>query len=193
MTPADFARLASEAYTVTPDIGVTGSASRAIVRHTDAGLVVAFPGSDNLDCWEADFDIETVSVDGIGAIHRGFWQAWKAMEADVMKAINGEPVTFVGHSLGGALAICAAIALTLAGNPPVSVYGFEAPRTSPDLDIRTLLANVPVHLYKNGLDIVPDVPFDWQHPAILVHIGKPSLPFPNTLDHQIDRVIAALT
>ncbi|MBB5462855.1 lipase family protein [Paraburkholderia sp. Cpub6] len=192
MTPRDFALLAQEAYTARPDIGIADSASRAIVRRTAAGLVVAFPGTDNLDCWGADFDIMPVAVAGMGDVHRGFWQAWDAIAISVLVAIGSQPVTLVGHSLGAAIAILGGAALAVAGKPPVGVYGFEPPRVSPDLTIRTLLAKVPVKLYKNGNDLVPDVPLGWNHAALLTHIGRPILSIPNLEDHKLTRVIAAL-
>ena len=52
MTPLDAAAIAQEAYIAAPDIGKADSASRAIVRTTAEGLVVAFPGSDNLPARE---------------------------------------------------------------------------------------------------------------------------------------------
>lgn len=193
MTPYDYALLAQEAYSAVPDIGKASSASRAIVRQTAAGLVVAFPGTDNRDCWGADFSFEPISVCGVGKVHSGFWTAWMAIAADVKAAVGDQPVTLVGHSLGAALAVCAAVALTLDVKPPVAVYGFEPPRVSPDLSVRTLLAKVPVNLYRNGLDLVTDLPPDWQHAGLLTPIGKPALPFPNIRDHQLSRVIASLT
>ena len=192
MTPRDFALLAQEAYDAPPDIGKADSASRAIVRETPGGLVVAFRGSDNEPSWETDFDIETVDVAGAGKFHSGFWSAWQAIATDVLAAINGRPVTLVGHSLGGALAIAAALDMTISGNPPVAVFGFEPPRVSPDMGVRVVLRHVDVRLYRNGLDIVPTVPLDWRHAAPLIPIGKPALPIVNTLDHQLERVIAAL-
>jgi hypothetical protein len=192
MSPRDWALLAQEAYTAKPDIGVDGSASQAIVRHTDDGLCIAFTGTENLDGWGADFNIVPVAVPGAGEVHRGFLDAWRAISVPVLAAIAGKPVTLVGHSLGAAIALMASMDMTISGNPPAAVYGFEPPRVSPDLGVRTLLAKVPVHLYKNGLDIVPDVPPGWHHAALLTHIGKPALPFPNVQDHAIARVIQAL-
>ncbi|SDR37846.1 Lipase (class 3) [Paraburkholderia fungorum] len=191
MTPRDFALLAQEAYAATPDIGVADSASRAIVRHTADGLCIAFPGTDNLDCWGADFDVAPITVPGIGVVHRGFWQSWQAIAAQVITTIGDQPVTLVGHSLGAAIAILAAASMTVAGNPPVAVYAFEPPRISPDLAVRTLLVKVPLHLYKNGNDLVTDVPPGWQHAGLLTHIGTPALPFSNIRDHAISRVINA--
>jgi predicted lipase len=193
MNAQDFALLAQEAYTAAPDVGKADSASRAIVRQTTAGLVVAFRGSDNVDSWETDFDIETVDVPGVGKFHAGFWRAWQAISTDVLASVNGQPVTLVGHSLGAALAIAAALDMTISGNPPAIVYGFEPPRVSPDMSARIALARVYVRLFRNGLDVVPTLPPDWRHAAArLIPIGKPALPIPNVIDHQIGRVIAAL-
>ncbi|WP_434663405.1 lipase family protein [Paraburkholderia sp. A3BS-1L] len=191
MNAHDYALLAQEAYSAKPDIGAAGSASRAIVRQTAAGLVVAFPGTDNLPCVGADINIALMAVAGAGDVHRGFWDAWKAISAPVTSAIGGQPVTLVGHSLGAAIAIMAAVDMTLAGRAPSAVYGFEPPRVSPGIGVRTLLANVRVSLFKNGGDLVPDLPLGWSHAALLTHIGKPALP--NVPDHLIARVIRSLS
>lgn len=193
MTPLAYALLAQEAYNAKPDIGDPDSASRAIVRQTAAGLVIAFPGTDNIDCWGADLDIEPEKVPGVGEVHGGFWGAWQAIADPVMAAIGDQPVTLVGHSLGSAIGICAAISLTLAGKPPIAVWGFEPPRVSPGVDVAGFLINVPMVLYRNGNDIVPLLPPDWQHAGIITPIGKASLPFANVRDHALARVIEALT
>jgi hypothetical protein len=184
--------LAQKAYSAKPDIGDPDSASRAILRHTAGGLCIAFPGTDNLDCVGADLDLDPVDVPGAGKFHGGFWRAWKAISTDVLAAIDGKPVTLVGHSLGAVIAIAAAVEMTVSGNPPVAVFGFEPPRVSPDMGVRTLLAKVPLHLYRNGLDLVTELPPGWHHAALLTHIGKPALPFGNVEDHEIERVIEAL-
>jgi triacylglycerol lipase len=188
MTPRDFAALAQEAYDAPPDIGGADSASRAIVRTTADGLCVAFPGSNDLDCWLADLDAIPVSVPGMGDVHAGFYGAWEAMSADVLAAIGDKPVTLVGHSLGASLSLIAAAALTLAGKPPVAVWAFEPARVSFDLTLRNLLAKVPLHLYRNGLDLVPDLPPGGVHPGLLTHIGPALLPIPNVQDHLLPRV-----
>ncbi len=192
MTPRDYALLAQEAYSAKPDIGKADSASRAIVRQTAAGLVVAFPGTDNLDCVAADLDAHPIDVIGIGQVHHGFWKAWGAIAVDVLAAIDGRPVTLVGHSLGAAIAIMAAAAMVVGGCPPAAVYGFEPPRVSTNGSVAAVLAKVPLNLFKNGNDIVPDLPPDWQHAGAIQPIGRPVFPFPNVTDHAIARVISAL-
>ncbi|MCA8492540.1 alpha/beta fold hydrolase [Burkholderia arboris] len=193
MTPRDYALLAQEAYSAKPDIGKADSASRAIVRQTAAGLVVAFPGTDNLDCVAADLDAHPIDVIGIGQVHHGFWSAWGAIALDVLAAIDGRPVTLVGHSLGAAIAIMAASAMVATGSAPAAVYGFEPPRVSTNGSVAELLTNVPLSLYKNGNDIVPELPPNWQHAGAIQAIGLPALPFLNVTDHAIARVISALS
>jgi triacylglycerol lipase len=193
MTPRDFALLAQEAYSSTPDIGIADSASRAILRHTDVGMVVAFPGTDNVASLAADFDIEPFDVAGVGKVYKGFWDAWDAISLPVLAAAAGQNVTFVGHSLGAAIALMAAAYMTVGGKPPAAVYGFEPPHVGLDIGVRTVLAHVPVHLFKNGNDVVTDMPPGGQHAALLTHVGTPAFPFPNLTDHQISRVIAALS
>ncbi|WP_430229786.1 lipase family protein [Paraburkholderia tropica] len=192
MNAHDYALLAQEAYSAKPDIGSAPGPSCAIVRDTANGRVVAFPGTDSIADLMADLDVEPIEVPGAGKIHGGFLKAWRAIAIDVLAAVDGKPVTLVGHSLGAAISLCAAVEMTISGNPPAAVFGFEPPRISPDLGVRTLLSKVPVHLYWNGLDIVPSLPLDWHHAALPVHIGKPALPIPNVVDHQISRVISAL-
>jgi triacylglycerol lipase len=193
MSPRDYALIAQEAYTAKPDIGNADSASRAIVRHTDSGLCIAFPGTDNAACWVTDLDAVPMSVAGIGDVHRGFWQAWQAISVSVLAAVAGQPVTLVGHSLGAAIALLAAADMKASGNPPAAVFAFEPPRVSPGIAVRALLSGVPLHMYKNGHDLVPDLPLGWNHAGLLTHIGKPVLLLPNVVDHSIERVILALS
>ena len=188
MLARDYALLAQAAYDDPPDIGKADSASRAIVRQTAGGLVVAFPGSNNIPSWIADLNALPKSVPGMGSVHSGFMDAWEAIAAQVVAAIGDKPVTLVGHSLGGSLALICAAALTLAGKPPVAVWAFEPARVSYDVTIRNLLAKVPLHLFRNGLDIVPNLPPGGVHPGLLTHIGPALLPIVNVQDHMLPRV-----
>jgi hypothetical protein len=191
MGPRDFALLAQEAYSAAPDIGLEESASRAIVRQTTAGLCIAFRGTDDLQSFAADFHIEPMDVPGVGKVYRGFWNAWEAIQLDVFAAAAGKPVILCGHSLGAALAICAAAAMVVGGNPPAHVYGFEPPRIGLDIGIRPALSGVPLFLFRNGNDLVTDLPPGGYHAGLLTHGGSAALPWANLVDHQIARVIEA--
>ena len=190
MKPLNFAQLAESAYTDTPTMGQIGSAGIAV----QYGNVLAFRGSADIASWLHDLDAGATRVYGMGYVHAGFWSAYLEIREAVLAA---KPTFVTGHSLGAALAIIAAADLVLTGNAPAAVYAFEPPRVSIDSEITRVLGNVPKSLYKNGNDLVPDIPLSlpfekWQHCAPLIHIGKPEEPFPNVIDHEIDRVILAL-
>jgi hypothetical protein len=191
MTPLEAAKLAQSAYTDAPTYGDHDGAGRVVVY----GAAVAFPGTDNICCWLADLDAMAVDVPGFGRVHCGFHDAWEEIAGPVLDL----PVdTLIGHSEGAALAILASAAMCLAGNPPKVVFAFEPPRVTCDDTLARLFHSngVELHLYRNGLDVVPDVPRmleDWQHPGPLTLIGHASVPFPNVEDHLMTHVIAALT
>lgn len=192
LLPVDYARIAQEAYAAKPDIGSAPGPSCAIVRKTADGLVIAFPGTDSIADLLADFNVTPTEVPALGRIHNGFWQAFSAIAPQVESAAGDEPVTFVGHSLGAALAVIAGASRVAAGKPVQAVYGFEPPRVSPEPTIGNVLAKTSVILFKNGNDAVCDVPPLWPQSAKLIGIGAASYPFPNLKDHALARVIAAL-
>lgn len=187
MTPYEAALLAEEAYTAKPDIGLPESASRAIVRpQADGSVVIAFPGTDNHESFFADIDVLTIEAP-VGEVHRGFWLAWQAISSQIEEAIGERSVTFIGHSLGAALALLAAKNQELVGKPVSYVYGFEPPRVSP----HSFSLNCPVYLTRKGRDAVTQVPLGWPGMA-LTQIGHPLLLVDNLEDHRLAGVIAAL-
>lgn len=191
MDVLEYARIAQAAYSQKPTFGDEKSAARAIL----SDHIVSFPGTNNIACWLADLNVETIYIPELGIIHEGFWNAFRSIQLDLMQQ---SPEIIVGHSEGAALSIIYAAMLCIAKKPPKYVYAFEPPRVSTDTSIGNLLrrSNVNLFLFKNGNDIVPDVPrlvHDWQHPCELIHIGKPSLPIPNVQDHLIENVIHSLS
>lgn len=194
MNALGYALLAAEAYKADPDIGSAFSSSRAICRQVDDGFCVTFRGSDNDASWLTDLDILVLRDTSVGKVHKGFWQAWQTIAGQVKAEAQARaemPLIFCGHSLGAALAILAAADCLQAGMPVAAIYAFEPPRVSPDMNIRSILTKTHAHLYKNGGDLVCDVPPFWQQSGMLVHLGKPELP--NVHDHLIENVIASLT
>ena len=190
MKPLNFAQLSESAYTDTPTIGQVGSAGIAV----QYGNILAFRGSSDVASWLHDLDIGATRVYGMGYIHAGFWSAYQEIRQQVLAV---KPKFTTGHSLGAALAIIAAADLMLSGNPPEAVYAFEPPRVSIDAELNRVISGISMNLYKNGNDLVPDVPLilpfeDWQHCAQLIHIGTPAQPYPNITDHEIGRVVTAL-
>jgi triacylglycerol lipase len=192
MTPLHAAIIAESAYADAPSIGVPSGAARAVVY----GDVVAFPGTDNIETFLADLDALAEDAPGFGRVHSGFYRTYSDM-AGALARLEGINVC-VGHSLGAALAILHAAELCLAGKPPKQVWAFEPPHVSADSKIYDLLQShkVETHLYRNGNDIVTQVPClleKWRHPGPLTAIGIPTWPFDNIEDHKIAAVKSALT
>lgn len=192
MNARDYALLAQEAYSAPHDIGNGSGPSCAIVRDVADGRVIAFPGTDSVADLLADFDVKPDPVPFLGHVHGGFWNAYQAIQQEVIDAVAGDPVIFVGHSLGAALAIVAAASFVANGNLVKAVWGFAPPRVSPDISISSVLAGTHMNLYRNGNDAVPAVPPMWPQSGSLIQIGKASLPFINLKDHSLSRYIAAL-
>lgn len=192
MSPIDFALLAQAAYDDAPDIG--SGASSAIVRDTEAGRAIAFPGTDSWGDLLTDFTVAPDAAPLLGPVHGGFWAAYAAMKQQVIEAASGhDSIIFVGHSLGAALATLAAADFVANGNAINSVYAFAPPRVSPISMVSMVLQSTPVYQYRKGNDIVPIVPPLWFHGSMnVVPIGQAAYPFPNLKDHALAGYIAAL-
>ena len=182
--------LAKSAYTTPPDIGKESTSARAIKNTTEEGLVISFPGSNNIACWLADLDIETIKVWSLGELHKGFWESLREIETELLEL---KPVVTCGHSEGAALAILYGAVLCLNQTPPKAIYAFEPPRVTTDGILKELFSEYGVKLVltQNGNDVVPMVPrliHNWQHPGSLMDIGIASEPFPNVEDHLLKNV-----
>lgn len=193
MTPLDYALLAQEAYaTQSPTIGFVTDASCAIVREYPDERVVAFRGTSNLKALLADFRVAEGAHPVLGDIHAGFWYTWVRMRGAVLGLPADKPIVFTGHSLGAALAIIAAAEFAAEKREVAAVYGFAPPRVSPQDKVKSVLIDTPMWLYRNGKDVVTEVPLAWPQPSLLLPIGKPSFPVLNLRDHAIARYITAL-
>lgn len=187
MKPVDYALLAKRSYTDAPTVGRADSASRMHVY----GDVHVFRGSDDLASFIADADCDTIPVEGLGKLHKGFYGALAAILPQCLALPRPSAVT--GHSLGAAMAIIYAAVLAQLGHV-VPVYAFEPPRLCGDAALQDLLAatKVPWFATRNGLDVVTQVPPGLTLPGALTRIGRPSFSLDNLTDHGIGRVIEAL-
>lgn len=187
MTPLDYAKLCQSCYSDAPTVGPADAPSPMHVY----GNVQVFRGSADASAWLHDFDVTTVNVAGIGSVHAGFWQALARVLPGCLALPR--PAAVAGHSLGAAVAILYAGVLAALGNP-TPVFAFEPPRLAGDSALRDLLQAHGVAWYatRNGDDVVTGLPPELTLPGPLTAIGHPFLPFPNTEDHHISRVVAAL-
>jgi len=125
--------------------------------------IVAFRGTADLRNWLTDLDCELVPVLNF-RVHRGFYEAMQAVEADLDASLGGAQKTrlwVTGHSLGGALAKLWALWAAARGHDVAGVYTFGQPRVG-DASFALLYDSVlrarsfrVVH----ADDIVPRVPW----------------------------------
>ena len=187
MNPVDYAKLAKQAYIDIPSVGLPQSASRMHVY----GDVHVFRGSDDMESWIADLTVVPQQVWGLGYVHAGFYGALAAILPACLALPR--PTAITGHSLGAAMAILYAGVLALM-RQPVPVFAFEPPKLCADGTLANLMKimDVPFYATRNGNDVVPTVPPAMTLPGTLTQIGRPTAPFPNIEDHNIDRVIESL-
>lgn len=157
-----------------PGAGLLPAArTRGFVARGQGVTIVAFGGTDPLvlSNWVTDLRIGRTSE---GA-HRGFSDALDVMWGEISPLLPAPatlPVLYVGHSLGGAVALLAAWrALAQFGAQPAAVYGFGMPRPGNAALAARINAAFGQRIYRlaHGQDIVPSLP-----PAALgfMHAGR---------------------
>jgi len=121
--------------------------------------VLSFRGTEaDIRDIKADLKTTITEIDGY-KIHSGFHQAFYKVKDDIevkLKSLqdNGYPLYITGHSLGGALALCAT--KFLASDSLGACYTFGSPRVASSGfgdNIKT-----PIYRIVNAADLVPRVP-----------------------------------
>lgn len=139
-------------------------------------IVVSFSGTDPLSIRNWIDDISTLKTpypycSGC-EVHNGFYNTYLSVQSQVLTLVKGfhtqypsYSILVTGHSLGGAMAVHAALDLKLSlGLSTEDVYTFGQPRVgNPDFNLfyqKTVSQNYRVTHYK---DPVPHLPFeDWE-------------------------------
>jgi len=149
-----------------------------VVREIATGsIIVSIRGTQTPEEWVKNFTAIPVpfsAVPGFGTVHLGFEKMWMRIRGDVMDALGNLPagtrITFLGHSLGGAMATLGTVDVKKNFNRPlVDLATVGCPRVGEILFHRHF-----DHLIAQAFrvaeirDIVPHVP-----PAFLVwlHVG----------------------
>jgi len=146
----------------------------ALVLVNETAIFVVFRGTDPLHVanWITNFDA-TLSANGA---HQGFENAVDAMWNDLDAAIGqasrtgaGRQLVFGGHSLGGALAVLAAMKAVGAGRDVSAVYTFGMPRAGNTAFAESYNRTLGDRTYRfvYEVDVVPTVPptapIDYRH------------------------------
>jgi predicted lipase len=150
-------------------------------------FILAFRGTASIRNWitDADFKRNLLMWDNTGAdveVHAGFLAALDSIVPELWKALGGspafkiqncKPIFVTGHSLGGALAILAALELQRQGFQIAQVYTFGQPRVGNSAFKRLYEAALGASTFRVVYqeDIVPRVPHlpRWHDPYR--HVG----------------------
>lgn len=147
-----------------------------VISHGDL-MLVAFRGTDDSEDWVKNFNFVPTKTEW-GYVHGGFNDAIEELWPEVIATIRTmrdreQPIWFVGHSLGGAMAVLGAAKLKHEGVEPAGVVTFGQPPLgygSFTEKITSFLGG-PVIRFVNHVDAVVEV----QTPLLalsLEHIGK---------------------
>lgn len=119
-----------------------------------------------------------LTVERVGAVHRGFLAAWRAIASPAMDSMHAQfdarrNLWFTGHSLGGALAVLAATASPAFMDYGVNLVTFGCPRVGDKTFADHHGRRVDHWRFVRGADIVPLLPLlflGFRHGWHSVHI-----------------------
>lgn len=148
-----------------------GNSSEAAIIRVGEFHVLAFRGTEELSDWLRNIDVRPDKWDGPGRAHKGFVgglnEVWPQLHPKLREITT--PIFYTGHSLGGALAILAAVRIE-ADRRPVAVYTYGGPRCGDDEFARQHPLRDRIHRVVNNRDIVPRVPPGYEHTGGLHYI-----------------------
>lgn len=176
LDPAAFAKAIPPAWRSTAIHGPKEDTQAYVVRTPDATLVV-FRGTESLRDATTDARVgfadssrfrlaEIESTEPWGRQHTGFTAAleevWTSVDTAITAAGADGPIHFCGHSLGGALAVLAAVrwATSADARRVAGVYTYGQPRCGDAAFARSLdrLLGERVYRHVNHRDAVPRLP-----------------------------------
>ncbi|MEM6898511.1 MAG: S8 family serine peptidase [Pseudomonadota bacterium] len=131
----------------------------------DEVVLVAFRGTDQIADWWSNFDVTPVESDIVGGgVHRGFLRSYDAVREMVKEALDvadpgqSKRLWFTVHSLGGALAVIAA--MDHIDRNPSGVVTFGQPRSFDRPAMENIVARLGLRYDRliNEQDVVPRIP-----------------------------------
>lgn len=155
-------------------INETKTSTNLIVMSNESVIVVIFRGSEvrggfrnaKKDWLLTDAKCKMIEVPEFNNtfLHSGFWKSYSSIEDTLIKTIhehqtNHQKIFITGHSLGGALAVLAALDFSLHQLQPFGVYTYANPRVGSERFAEFYeQQNIPTFRYVNKNDIVPMLP-----------------------------------
>lgn len=141
---------------------ITSDSHKALIIKSGARQYVVFKGSSSLDEWAADFLFYPVKMAGKEIrVHAGFYMITAKLWLEMGNLISKDLyTTFIGHSLGAAIAQLMAIKTYSAGHLKIrEVLAFASPRVGLS-DYAEYCERLPFKItrFQNNMDIVCDLP-----------------------------------
>jgi hypothetical protein len=155
-----------------------------VARETATGaVIVSIRGTKTWQEWVKNLTVVPTlffEAPTFGLVHLGFEIMWRRIRSSVLQALKAVPagarVTFLGHSLGGAMAVLAALAVRRNyGKLNVDVCTMGGPRTG-KVVFRVKYNKLIPRCYRitNQGDIVPHVPSvitGWNHTGVEIEVN----------------------
>lgn len=143
---------------------VREDSSKGLVLSNASSVVVAFPGTD--DCMDALLDIMAMKARTAGGrVHSGFLRAYMCLQPQLHAALmlvspyKSKPITLCGHSLGGAMALLAAMDLHQWRYNVSTVVTLGSPMVgNKEWDLSLRESGIELRSYRNCGDAVPALP-----------------------------------
>lgn len=148
--------------------------TQGFAMEDDGVLVVVFRGTDSVADWLDNIQISSTMRD-YGAVHKGFFGAWTRVAGPVTECVRTaagkkKAIWLAGHSLGGAVALTAALELP-AGIALHGLQTFGQPRMlsgNASTFANTRLGGV-YQRFVNNADLVTRLPPHFGHAGALIH------------------------
>lgn len=156
-----------------------------VARATNGDGYLVFRGTQSVSDWIHDIEARQTSYDfvsGYGKVHNGFFEIYKSLRDDCLKAfgeVGGaiKNLHVTGHSLGSGLSTLAVPdVITQQSFESVCHYNFASPRVGdPEFTARYNENGVLTFRIVNTSDLVPQVPLgsDFLGLLIFTHVGTP--------------------
>lgn len=168
-TPRDHAERLLDAFKMIKSVEYTHGENGAdyYIRRDGERLFICFQGSHGFEDWINNFDFFAKPYKEMTAtwrVHRGFLRVWKAVEDIIGENISDPSISHIeiyGYSHGGALAqFCHEYCMYHRPGCSVRTYAFGAPRVLWGIVPASVKRRFSgLFVIRNGLDIVPHLPF----------------------------------